>query len=159
MNCSPCLWYTEWKRMALNGSRRLPLRHVFLCVRTAKHWNGWLRDSGVFITGNTQWQVKQAPSGDRSCFRKDTRLDDLPRFLLSLFSYDCMHNKSDMSQKFPTTVHEQTICAKQSQYACYFLEAFYLLKQKYNSSTHLYKCLSRVIGKKSGRGTNPKMFS
>lgn len=86
-------------------------------------------------------------SGDGSCFREDTRLDNLPTFLLGLFSYNCRHNKSGMSQKFPITVHEQTICAKQSQYAWCFLEAFYLLKQKYNSSTHLYKCLSRVIGK------------
>lgn len=83
-------------------------------------------------------------SGNRSCFTKDTKLYYLPTFLLVLVSYDCMHNNSDISQRFPITVHEQTICAKQSQYAWCFLEAFYLLKQKHNSYIHLYKCLSRV---------------
>lgn len=149
MNCSPCLWYTGWKGMAPNGSRMFPVRH-WLCFLTCKSCEAlkWLRETGISSLEILNVKLNKHLSGDESCFREDTRLRDLPRFLLGLFSYDCMHNKSDISPKFPIAVHKQTICAKQSQYAWCFLEAFYLLKQKCNSSTHLYKRLSRATGKK-----------
>lgn len=37
MNCSPCLWYTGWKGMALNASRRFPVRH-WLCFLMCKNY-------------------------------------------------------------------------------------------------------------------------
>lgn len=36
MSCSPCLWYTGWKGMALNGSRRFPVRH-WICFLICKN--------------------------------------------------------------------------------------------------------------------------
>lgn len=131
--------------------------YVFLCISSAKHWKcvfGRLEFSLLAILDD---KLNRHLKGKRSCFTKDTRLDDVPRFLLVLFTYDCMHNKSAISQRFPITVHEQTICAKQSQYAWCFLEAFYLQKQKHKSYIHLYKCLSRVNGEKmSDWNTNQK---
>lgn len=90
---------------------------VFLCIsstRQLKSVLGRLESSLLAILDD---KLKRHLSGNRFCFTKDTRLGDLPRLLLGLIFYDCMHNKSDIPQRFPITVHEQTICAKQSQYA------------------------------------------
>lgn len=92
-------------------------------------------------------------SGDKFYFRRDTRLDDLPRYFLSLFSYDCMHNKSDIYQSF------QLLCMNRPSVQSNLSMPDASWKEKYNSSTHLYKCLSRIIRKNPGRDTNPKTFS
>lgn len=109
--------------------------------------DSWGRLQSLFL-GIHHGKLNKHLSGDTDPALQDSGLDDLPRFLLGLFPYHCMHNKSDMSQKFPITVHEQTICAKQSQYGWCFLEAFYLVKQ----IQHFYPFIQMSIQSYSAEG-------
>lgn len=63
--------------------------YVSVLQSTEKCVSGRLESSLLAITDK---KLNRHLSGNRFCFTKDTRLDDLLIFLLVLFSYDCMYN-------------------------------------------------------------------